>query len=498
MSNPVGPEPPTTTDPPLSRCLWLIAGCIALLAVGLRLSLLLRTGSTAEDFLITLRYAENLATGNGLLYNIGEQVLGTTTPLYAALLALLHATGFNPAESGKLLCIFSDGFSCLLLFRIACRVGWPTAGLFAAAMLAVSAPNLTWAVSGMETSLVVLLSLLVFACLIDRRSVPLGCLCGLAPILRIDGLVLAAVCLGAHSLVMRRVEWRSFAAFSCVFVPWAAYATLTYGSFIPSSAVAKWTVYGYLAQSPFPNLAAFGAQLTRGAAYKLALAAACAGAVVVARHVRNLRPMLLWMLLGFAQLAFSKVFLFGWYFVPPFVVYYLLVGLGVESVALRLTAGHPRRLLAASLVAVVVVISYGAARFPLVLRETEAAQESEERLRKPVGLALRTLVAPGERLMLEPIGYIGYYSHARILDAVGLVSPEVLRHYRRGGQHPYLGMMASLHPEWVLLRAGEYADVRQSSGAESVLSRYALVRTFSSVGAPAASSPAFYLLRRSP
>ncbi|MCK5783757.1 MAG: hypothetical protein KAH06_04880, partial [Desulfobacterales bacterium] len=40
-----------------------------------------------EDALITYRYAENIATGNGFVYNFGERVLGTTTPLYTLLLA---------------------------------------------------------------------------------------------------------------------------------------------------------------------------------------------------------------------------------------------------------------------------------------------------------------------------------------------------------------------------------------------------------------------------
>ena len=40
-----------------------------------------------DDAFITYRYAANLARGNGLVYNAGERVLGTTTPGYAILLA---------------------------------------------------------------------------------------------------------------------------------------------------------------------------------------------------------------------------------------------------------------------------------------------------------------------------------------------------------------------------------------------------------------------------
>jgi arabinofuranosyltransferase len=42
-----------------------------------------------DDAYITFRYAQNLVSGMGLVYNPGEHVLGTTTPLYTFLLALL-------------------------------------------------------------------------------------------------------------------------------------------------------------------------------------------------------------------------------------------------------------------------------------------------------------------------------------------------------------------------------------------------------------------------
>src|SRR5690606_8741405 len=44
--------------------------------------------NTVDDAYITFRYARNIATGVGFVYNPGERVLGTTTPAYALLLAL--------------------------------------------------------------------------------------------------------------------------------------------------------------------------------------------------------------------------------------------------------------------------------------------------------------------------------------------------------------------------------------------------------------------------
>ena len=77
------------------------------------------THFTSEDFLITLRYAENLAGGHGFVYNPGERVLGTTTPLYALFLALAAALGLPADGVGKAVNILADGALCLADDRLA-------------------------------------------------------------------------------------------------------------------------------------------------------------------------------------------------------------------------------------------------------------------------------------------------------------------------------------------------------------------------------------------
>ena len=42
-----------------------------------------------DDAWITYRYAYNLASGDGLVYNVGERMFGTTAPGYAVLLGVL-------------------------------------------------------------------------------------------------------------------------------------------------------------------------------------------------------------------------------------------------------------------------------------------------------------------------------------------------------------------------------------------------------------------------
>src|ERR1051326_6546227 len=127
---------------------------ILLLAVGLRLFLLFAAHATEEDFYITLRYVENIAHGVGFVYNPGARVLGTTTPLYTLVLALLMRCGLAPLLWGKLLGIAAEALGCWFTYRLGRAVGRPGVGLAAALCLAVAPTNLIWATKGMEAGIV--------------------------------------------------------------------------------------------------------------------------------------------------------------------------------------------------------------------------------------------------------------------------------------------------------------------------------------------------------
>src|SRR5207249_4901683 len=86
-----------------------------------------------------------------------------------------------------------------------------------------------------------------------------------------------------------------------------------------------------------------------------------------------------------------------------------------------------------------------------VRADIAAAQRLEDEVRKPLGLWLAANTRPTDRVLLEPIGYIGYFSRRYILDSIGLVSPQVLRFYREAGD-PLAHMVDHFRPEVLVLR----------------------------------------------
>ena len=482
----------------------LLAG----ICVLVRMALLARTGSTAEDFLITLRISENLAEGRGFGYNAGSAVLGTTTPLYCLMLAVLHWLGMPAAHLGKLANIAADGAVCVLLYRLARAIRRPELGPVAAAIYAFSPPNITWAISGMETALVTMAGVAAFTALAERRPLACSVWCAVLTLLRLDGLLVVLVAAPFLVRQHRRAAGRCLGVYLVLVAPWLLYATLTFGSPVPSSLAAKLAVYRW--RNPgLPNVAPWLLRMTGGSQQAVLAVGFVFGAWAVVRQrlAAPLRPAVLWLAFYYIVLATSKGFLFGWYFIPPTPIYVLTAVLGWHRSILRLVAGgremtawegaRERLYRTAHLWAAGVLALAGLAWMPRVVRDLDAAQAMEERLRKPIGLELRGLVKPSETLMLEPIGYIGYYSRAKVLDSIGLVSPEVVRFYRDESESPLADILAHFLPEWVLLRAGELEQIeRAASRSHALMSRYRVVRRYHDPAARPNSPPAFTLFRR--
>jgi hypothetical protein len=478
---------------------------IAVLAVAARALILKATHCTVEDAYITLRYAENLAQGHGFVYNLGERVLGTTTPLFTLLLALAAALGLDALTAGKAICILADGAVCLLLWRLLASLGRPTAGLVAGLLYATASAPINFSIGGMETALVTLAGLTAIYGYVYRRGGVMAVSLALLFLFRIDGLLLAAILFAGWWLHERRIPWKWLALAVVIALPWVLFATAYFGSPIPASATAKMLVYHRTRQLFLPNSQTLRHQFVGDPVHMVLFLVAVLGAVIAWRRYPRLRAPLVWFVAYHLAILASRapVEAFGWYLVPPLPVYYVAAGIGIVHlgrVALSpwMKPDGPWRNIPRPAIGVACVLVLAA---PLVfnLRSTQrhiaAAQQTEDVLRKPIGLWLAANTEPRERVLLESIGYIGYFSRRPILDMVGLVSPEVVPSYRQEVQFPLGDIVTRFRPEIMVLRETEMGEINnyaRSAGRNVLGSEYRFVRGFPD----AATGPGLFLYRR--
>jgi hypothetical protein len=82
-------------------------------------------------------------------------------------------------------------------------------------------------------------------------------------------------------------------------------------------------------------------------------------------------------------------------------------------------------------------------------------REIEFGVRRQIGLLLHAQAKPGERVFLEPLGYIGFFSGMKMLDYPGLASREVVAARRQLKTDAWGAIITQLKPEWLVLRPKE-------------------------------------------
>lgn len=439
---------------------------------------------TIDDSFITYRYARNILAGNGFVYNPGEQVLGTTTPLYTFLMVFLALfTGGVQApfaQNSLLVNALADAITCLLLIRMGGYLGSRRSGFGAALVWAIAPWSVTFAIGGLETSIYVLLLVSTVSAHLYQRHILAALLAALALLTRPDALILLGP-LGLDRLwqiIRSRTDksaspFRSILAEALAFLlptlTWIIFAAIYFGSPLPHSIAAKTLAYQLGPQEGFVRLlqhyaTPFLEHLTFGVA-----PAMWTGIVLYpflftlgARHslgiTRRAWPWLAYPWLYFLTFSLANPLIFRWYLTPPLPAYILTILLGADTLLTNLAAslrqqrehlpkdtpvllGIPAQIILA--VIVILTPTFLSSRdwvlhpdhgidlpapnmawYKLELLYRKAAEELlPEVTRWQQKNGRPPLLAAGD------VGVLGFYSGARILDTVGLNSPVSTNYY---------------------------------------------------------------------
>ncbi len=441
------------------------------IAFALLLPLLLLSVSRFEvldDAYITARYARNLASGQGLVYNPGEHVEGITNLLWALLLALFAPLGIPLDSAAVMLGVSFALLALLCTLRLARLLGVGSGPAYAAVLVLAVNPHYWFTVSnGLEAGLFSLLVVLLLESLLARRPPSVsGLLAGLLFLTRPESAVVAILgalyCAFTHdaSALPRRARTRDALTMLGWFAVIASGATLFrlvyYGALLPNSITAK--------AIPLGDFGLVFANLRRGAIYVVRFGISCfslvLGAVLAAWMAR---APAVWLLLGVAASELPSVLLNGGDWMPHYrllamyaPVLAALLAVAFEQLKQRATADLGARALArglATLVAVATLLTLGwnAWRVPPHVR---AGLPGILECYREVGERLIPVLHRGDVVAAEAPGLIGYeLPEVYIHDPLGLADAWVARHgtYRpRIGKVDYRYTYHTIHPGLLL------------------------------------------------
>lgn len=441
-----------------TRVRVIVAGLMALALIAR----LLPGPRTIDDAFITFRYSRNLLDGLGFVYNPGVATLGTSSPLFALLMALIGGlTGLREFPMFALLVsTAADAGTVALLFLLARRlIDHDGIAAMPAALWALAPMSVTFAIGGMETSVTVFWMMAATALFVlpKRRTgwteAGIGACAALGYLTRADAVLWIGPLLPGQLIAAwraeRRLPWRTWTTAALVLLPWVIFSTLTFGSPVPNSVNAKANVYHVPPASALATMIQTYSNVFSTFDLFGGTATMLAGLVVIVtwlfalpgagRRCARLLPLLIYPALYFIVFAASGRLIFRWYNAPPLPALMLAVFAGLWSALAplaRTTRGRIARTATAGVFAGLCAASTlaGWALHPdhgsdrpapeMAWHKVELLyRQMADVLVHEYGVTAETRVASGD------IGAIGYFTGATIIDPVGLVTPEMAVYY---------------------------------------------------------------------
>ncbi|GAB3356417.1 hypothetical protein [Amycolatopsis echigonensis] len=240
---------------------WRVAVLLFVLGFSLLHQLLFATAT--EDAYVSFRYAQNIADGNGPVFNMGDRSETYANFLWLVVIALPRGAFGAEVPTAAVVLSCAAALGCVLTaYFLANRIaalGLPEgveprrAIGVAAALLTAGANGLAvYGLSGTELPMFSLLVLCVAYALVAGRPLVAGVLVASAVMTRPEGLVLAVV--GAVWLVSAAVRGRhtwwapvGFVLGALVFlVPWTAWRVTYYDRFVPAAELPPGPDWPYL------------------------------------------------------------------------------------------------------------------------------------------------------------------------------------------------------------------------------------------------------------
>jgi len=380
-----------------------------------------------DDPFITFRYAQNLAQGKGFVYNPGERVLSTTTPLFTLVLA---GGSFIWSDIHHLAVLI--GAACLafggwMIFELSRAWGTPLLGWTGLALF----PTFPLLVStlGSEMPLYLALCLGALAAYATRSYTLSGICCGFAFLTRSDAVLVPF--LMAVDFTARRKEklpWGGIFAFAAISLLWIGFAWLYFGSPVPATLGAKQSQGRLAISEQFAPGFLTILQSYTGWPYILFACLLLVGWLHAFLVKRETIHVLIWPLAYFGAYTLLGVSRYFWYYAP--LVPSLVIGAGLSLEALR----HWSQTLlgkyqeagakiggAAGMILIVVILAANLGG----LSSMPGKADVRYPIYRAAGDWLRENTDEDASVGALEVGIIGYFAKRKMVDFAGLIQPDV-------------------------------------------------------------------------
>jgi hypothetical protein len=422
-----------------------------------------------DDAFISFRYAENFASGHGIVYNIGERVEGYTSFLWVVLLALGKTIGFDLIAFSKFLGIGFGVGSLVLLVNAHRFIKNLDSQISSIATLFLGTCGIftPWATSGMEITLFVFLTLLSILLYISNRQTVrnksrwflLGIVCATSALTRPEGVLFFGVMFIDQLVLNIKLKSKTViyltVSFLAIYLPYFIWRYWYYGYMLPN------TFYGKVGSSIY--------QVERGGKYLLQFAIPAAFLLIpMVISIFSLgwfkKSRSLYLLPLLVLIYTLYVVLVGGDCMPAFRFFTPILAILCLLSAMSITLLIRNKKFLLAMIILVTLYNLIQMRFnPEIyghIKEDKVAYYGKE-----VGLWLKANASPDAIIATNTAGSIPYFSKLKTIDMLGMNDVHIAHR-----QIPSLGKGWAGHEkgdgDYVLSRGPDYILMGSNLGSE--------------------------------
>ncbi len=466
--------------------LILILALLSYLIAGSIFIYLLFSSWAYDDPFITYRYASNLAHGLGFVYNPGQRIQSTTTPLFTLLLAPISYSGADLPHLANLIGAFSLVIGGLFIWDLAHTWDTPLVGWVGLLLY----PTFTLLITtlGSETPLYLAFCLGAFSFYARKQYVITALMVSLALLTRPDG-VLVAIVLSVDFILSYRnnifipwrnptrlvselkqqripIPWKAVFLFGGITLAWFIFAWLYFGSPLPVTLVAKQQQGSMEISTRFaPGFIDLVRSYAQSWQYWLYAALAFLGISLLISKARRWNLLVAWALFYFLAYSILGVSRYNWYYAPLVPAFVVLTGLGLYAITGQLSKiSKPFSWAPAVVILALLVFAQG----QLLLRLREY-QDPRVAIYQATGIWLNGHTPGDAKVGALEVGIIGYYAQRPMIDFSGLIQPKVAKHLTEGTTYQDSAIWAVQHyqPDYLVLPKGDFPELENGFAAQN-------------------------------
>ena len=387
-----------------------------------------------DDQFILYRYIDNIVSGNGFVYNVGDRVLGATTPLFTLVCAFMKylLPSVSTPSVVSLVNIVLLALSSALFFRVSKVFLGSKLSAFASLIFIL---NLSRTIpEGMETPLFLFTTFAFLNCLFDKRFLASSVFLSLAVLTRPDASIIAllAFIYWISEMPLKKAMRLTLISIA-IALPWLVFATIYFGSFMPQSLATKLHSHDIYHLASLQGLKVQVAHIS-----KIYWGKIFDPDNIFLQILVNLLPILTLIALGVRRMldkkglivvaipvfylmsfSLSNPIIFPWYLsqMEPFWILISIVGLGAVYNQI-----NKKLFIALALLLLIGPVYY-------FTNALVSGYEGSKVAAFKVGEFIKSEMNQGDSVGLADIGIVGYVSGAQVVDFIGLVSSDSVYYY---------------------------------------------------------------------